>query len=239
MTTCSAFSGFESFGCWMGNFSAIAYFCVQIPQIFLNYKRKTTKGFSPFFVIIRLFGLSFLAVNGIIEHTNVSLIASGILLVIAYDILLVQFCYFEFHPGYYAFLAAPLLPTFMSLVFPSTIVVTDYINAISQVACYIPFVTECIRMETTKGISLFGQHLNFLGSILGLFMCSTTCNCDTPGWLMHIISMLQSCIIYFVALHYNEMRLFDSTQSPVFQHGLSDLDQILQKDEEGEVYPVS
>jgi uncharacterized protein with PQ loop repeat len=236
MSSCSSFSGFESFGCWMGNFSALVYFIAQVPQIILNFRRKTTKGLSPNFVVIRLFGLSFFTVNAIIQSSAASLIALGALLTFAYIILLVQYCYYEYNPCYYGFLTFIIIPIFVSLVFPSTIPVTNYINSISQVACYIPFISECIHLETTKGISLFGQHIKFLGSVMGLFMCATTCGCDTPGWLMHIISMGQACITYIVAIHYNEMRFFDSPLKATKQIGMSDLDQILQKGKEDQLF---
>ena len=227
MSTCVAVNGFESFGCWMGNISALIYFFVQLPQIYKNWQRKSTAGFSPYFLIIRFIGLSFFVVNGTIEKSPMSLLVSGYLILLTFSLLIVQHAYYNFSFQFYFVLLFPLFPALLSSFVKSSIEFTNYINPISQILCYIPFVYECLKSETTKGISLLSQHINFLGSILGIMMCTITCQCSTVGWTFHIVSMFQSIIIYLLAIDYDEFQLIDIKSEFKNRPHMSDLEQIM------------
>ena len=63
------------------------------------------------------------------------------------------------------------------------------------------------------GVSLFGQHLNFLGGILGLYMCSITTSCNDIGWLFYVISVGQSLTVFTLSIYYNEFRIFDKVNN--------------------------
>ena len=228
MVKCEADNGFENFGCWMGNFSAFIYFLVQIPQIYKNFKRKSTEGFSEYFVLIRFIGLSFFVVNGIIEDISTSLLVAGFLILISFAVLIFQYAFYNFHVQFYFTLLFPVFPALLSSFVKSSIPITDFINPLSQILCYIPFIYKCTQKHTTKGVSLLGQHINFLASALGMTMCTITCQCTSVGWLFHVISMCQSLIIYLLALEYDEFKLIDIKEEFEPEKRMPDLELILQ-----------
>ncbi|EAX97884.1 PQ loop repeat family protein [Trichomonas vaginalis G3] len=210
MSTCNAIGAFEKFGCFCGTLSAFIYFVVQFPQIYKNYKRKATIGFSHYYVVIRLFGISFFVVNSIIKKVTWVFILAGFLLFFSYSILLIQHAYYEFKHWDYLYFLMIIIPLVLSICFPSTINITDFVSPICQVVCYIPYIIECLQKETTSGISMLSLHFNFLGAIFGILMCTISIQCDSAGWLLHIISICQSCAIYLIAIDYDEFELFDT-----------------------------
>lgn len=215
MSTCLADGGFEKFGCICGSFAAFVYFFVQIPQIIKNYKRKTTSGFSIYYVIIRLIGTSFFFVNSSIKKLAWPIILSGVLLYISFGFLLVQHAFYEYSRPHYFFLLVIVFPIAFGLAYPASIKITDFINPIFQIVAYIPFINECLKAKTTSGVSLLSFHINFLGSVLGILMCTITDQCDSTGWFLHIISMCQSAAIYMIAIEFNEFNFIDNYKQEV------------------------
>ena len=205
-------SGYDTFGNLCGTVAAVSFFLVQVPQIYLNFLRKSTVGFSWEAIIIRTFGISFHVVNGILAAMSFPLLLTGFLLLTEMFVILTQFALYRQDRRFYIGFLIPIVPVMMSLIWPVTMEYTNYVNPVTQVACYIPFIYECVRVGTTRGISLTGQHLNFLGAVMGLLMCSVTCRCDKIGWLFYFISLGQVTAVYMLAFIYDEFRLFDSPE---------------------------
>ena len=201
--------GYDPFANFCGTAAAVSFFLVQIPQIYLNFMRKSTVGFSWEAIIIRTFGISFHVVNGIVAAMNFPLLLTGFLLLTEMFVILAQFALYREDRRFYIAFLIPIVPVMMSLIWPVTMEYTNYINPITQIACYIPFLYECVRVGTTHGISLTGQHLNFLGAIFGLLMCAITCRCDKIGWLFYFISLGQASAVYILAIMYEEFRFID------------------------------
>ena len=92
---------------------------------------------------------------------------------------------------YLLWLLFPLLPLVLGIYFPSTIPFTSYIKPstaslfllsrcpmtvyllfpVTQITSHLPQLAECVRLKTTSGVSLSSQHLNFIGGVLGIYMC--------------------------------------------------------------------
>lgn len=212
MSSCKG-SGFQGFGCVMGDLAALLFFAVQIPQIIQNHKRKSMEGFSPVFVFVRLLGLSFHVVNGIIEKITFPLIFASSLLLIEFLIFIYQFAVYENNKKYFLGFLIILPAIVISPAFPITLVVTDLINPVSQIACYYPLVMECIRTKSTRGVSLIGQHLNFSAAVFGLLMCTASVSCDGLGWVYYLISLGQSVTVYSLAIYYDEFKI--NNYSPI------------------------
>lgn len=202
-------SSFLKLGYILGSFAAISFMFVQLPQLILNFRRKSTTGFSPFYVVIRMLGLSFHVVNGMITNMTLPLLISGTLLLVELFIFVFQFTRYNKKPLYYISYMVVLIPIILSSLWPKSIEVTSYFNPVVQIVCCVPYILECIRAQTTLGISMFGQHLNFLGGILGLYMCSITTACNDIGWLFYVVPAGQSLTIFTLSIYYNEFRLFD------------------------------
>ena len=144
--------GYDPFASFCGTAAAVSFFLVQIPQIYLNFMRKSTVGFSWEAIIIRTFGISFHVVNGIVAAMNFPLLLTGFLLLTEMFVILAQFALYREDRRFYIAFLIPIVPVMMSLIWPVTMEYTNYINPITQIACYIPFLYECVRVGTTHGI---------------------------------------------------------------------------------------
>ena len=203
------FNTYEDIGCWFGNFGALIFFFVHFPQLLFNYQRKSTEGFSSTSVFIRNFGLSFHVTNSLIEKLHKPYILTGIILLFLLQIYFIQFTIYRKNKKYLFGLLIPIIPFIINFLFPEIISITNWLNPISQIICYIPYIFSCLKVASTNGISLLGQHINFLGGIFGFLMCSINCNCSQMTWLFYCISLIQSLSIFLLSLSYNEYRLFD------------------------------
>lgn len=197
-------------GC--GTVAAITFFLVQIPQIFLNWSRKSTEGLSWESVLIRTFGISFHVVNGIIQEMPFPLLLTGILLLLETLILFIQFAVYKKNRLFYLGFLIPLLPIILSLSCPASIRITNWVNPATQILCYIPLVWVCVENRTTTGISLFGQHLNYMGAVLGILMCGLNCQCNVVAWVFYGISLAQVTSVYVVAFVFDEFRFVDNVK---------------------------
>lgn len=208
-------SSYDDMACWAGNIGAICFFTVNLPQIFLNFRRKSTKGFSVLSVIIRTVGISFFLVNGIMDGSTFPLMFSAALNFLENAIFLVQFALYDQSKTYLFPILTPVIAIVMDVIWPDSIDYTNWLNPATQIACHVPYVAVIIQTGTTRGVSLFGQHLNLLGSVLGMLMCSISCSCDTVGWLYYICPLFQACSVFLFALGYGEFRIFDPEAPPV------------------------
>lgn len=200
---------YDGFACWIGNVAAIVTFLQNIPQIILNLKRKSVKGFSSLSVIIRIFGTSFLMINEIIKKTSFSILLSAILLLIEYVIYIIQFIMYTSNKYYILSFLIPIPCICLSCFWKASITVTQYFPAICSILNYIPFVATVLQAHTTIGISMISQILNYSSGIFGLLQCSIECGCDTISWLFFVISIIQGVIIFIIAMAFGEYRLID------------------------------
>jgi len=209
MLTECGFSSFRDLGCWSGVFGAGFFFFVHFPQIIYNFKRKSTEGFSSLAVLLRIVGLSFHVFNSLVQNLEFQYVLTGILLLIENFVYVLQFIVYRKKKSYLfaIFLVFPAL--FLAVFYPETVESTNWINSFTQIVGYIPYLALCIIHGTTKGISMFGQHLNYCGSVCGIIMCSISCNCSSTTWSFYVISLFQSLSVFLLGLMYEEYRFLD------------------------------
>ena len=176
-------SSYDDLACWAGNIAAISFFVVQVPQILLNYRRKDTTGFSSLAVVIRVFGGCFMIAISFVTHASFPLLFSAVLNLLENLVFTVQFAMYQSNKLYYLIFAIPVPVILLTALVPSSIKFTKWINPATQVVCYVPYIWVMVQNGTTRGVSLLGQHLNMIGGVLGMLMCSLSCKCDVIGWL--------------------------------------------------------
>lgn len=198
-----------------GHLAAIFYFLCNIPQLYLNFKRHSTKGFSNTFVIMRLFSLSFLVSNSSVEKHPFPIQISGILLLITSIVSAIQISIYNRYFIFLMWLTLPIYIMFISYSWPTTIEYTKWINPVFSLVSYLPLICTCIKARTTAGISVFAQHLNFIGSLFGLLMCNISEFCLNVNWMFYFIGIFQASLVYAVAICFGEMRFFDSQKEKV------------------------
>ena len=206
------FSTRDDLACWFGNCAAFIYFLCNFPQLYLNFKKRSTKGFSNTFVVMKVFALSFLVANSAVEDLPFPIQLSGFLLLFTSVISAIQISVYNHYFKFLLWLTLPFIITFISYTWPSTINYTKWINPIFSLVSYIPLLYTCISARTTYGISVFAQHLNFIGSLFGLLMCQISSFCGFVNWVFYSIGIVQASLVYSVAFYFGEMRLFDSSE---------------------------
>lgn len=198
------------FACWLGNAAALVYFSCNFPQLYINFRRRSTVGFSSTFVVMKLFSISFQVANAAVKNSPFPIQLSGILLLLTSDIYVLQVSFYNHNKPFLLWFLMSFAVFFISYTWPSTITLTQWILPSFSLISYIPFLYTCYTAGTTLGISVFAQHLNFLGSILGLLMCLLAHTCTFVNWCFYLIGVIQASMVYIVAIHFHEMRFFDS-----------------------------
>lgn len=214
------FSTRDDFACLFGNLAAFIYFLCNFPQLYLNFKRRSTKGFSNTFVIMRVFSLSFLVANSAVEGLPFPIQLSGILLLFTSIVSTIQIAIYNRYLLFLFWLTLPFYIMFISYNWPHTIEYTKWINPIISLLSYIPLLYTCISAQTTFGISVFAQHLNFIGSVFGLLMCKISNFCGLVNWIFYLIGIIQASLVYCVAIYYGEMRIFDSSKEATKENSI-------------------
>lgn len=208
-------SSYDDLACWAGNIAAVSFFIVQVPQILLNYRRRSTTGFSSLSVIIRVIGGSFMVSIGFVRHISFPLLFAGILNLLENLVFTIQFALYRQNKWYYLGFAIPVPAVLLTTLVPSSIKFTRWINPATQVICYLPYIWVIIESGTTKGISLLGQHLNMFGGVLGMLMCAISCRCDEIGWLYYLFSLIQAGSVFMIAMSFGEFRIVDPDSPPM------------------------
>ncbi|EAX99042.1 PQ loop repeat family protein [Trichomonas vaginalis G3] len=193
-----------------GYASATFYFLVDLPQIYLNFRTKSTEGFSSLAVCLRMIGNSFNFALCFAEKRSLELIFPSLILFVVHLIQIFQFVWTRRAKPYLIFYSIPVVAFLVVFLIPSSNFITRYFNSASQVICSVPYFYACIRIRSTLGISLFGLHLNFTASILGILMCMINCQPDNVIWMFYFISVMYSVIGFGLAFAYDEYRIFDS-----------------------------
>lgn len=198
--------------CWLGNFSSFCFFIVYIPQFILNFRRKSCSGFSLHSTIIKLIGSAFLCFNSLYNGAGLPVFLYGALNTAEHLLFLFQFSYYSSSKK--AIFVSPviLIPFLLAKYYPESLPVTDYIKPITQIISHIPQLQQCIKLGTTLGCSLVGQHINMVGAFFGLMMCQLNNEKSTKMWLLYLNSIFQAVSLYILAILYNEMRFCDVTK---------------------------
>ncbi|OHT17164.1 PQ loop repeat family protein [Tritrichomonas foetus] len=198
--------------CWLGNIASLCFFIVYVPQFMLNYNRKSVKGFNLPSTALKLVGSSFLFINSLYNNSSFPVFLYGFLNTMQHAAFLFQFWIYDNRPDALLLLFIILIPVIICQLFPFLIPYTDLIKPICQIVSHIPQLMHCIRIHTTSGISMLGQHLNLIGCVLGCLMCFLIDEQSIKTWLIYFNSGFQSFSMYLVAFWYHEMRIFDSPQ---------------------------
>jgi hypothetical protein len=103
----------------------------------------------------------------------------------------------------------PVPAFFFTRYFPRLREVAALVNPATQIICYVPLVTTMIGAGTSRGVSLFGQHLNFCGGLWGFAMCALAFNCRVIDWCFYGISVLQAMAVFGTAIYFGEFRVLD------------------------------
>ena len=210
------FSYPKGFACWLGNIASILFVSVYVPQFRLNYKRKSVEGFSLSSVVLKYSGNAFLFVNSIFQKAAIPiLLYGGLSLVIQFGFL-IQFYQYKSDILALLYTTIPMIPYFINIAVPSLVPITDSIKPITQVLSLVAQVVKCIKLKTTVGVSIFGQHLNVIGAFLGFIMCILIGPMPLSTWLIYINSLIQGTTLYVLAMCYHEMRCYDSPDNKIY-----------------------
>jgi len=161
---------------FLGGLATLLFAVQYIPQAHYNYSRKDVLGFSATGIVIKLIGASFLTVNSLATFEPWPVLGYGLANTIQHFFFMIQFGIYpagEHAPRRLLFLWLffLLLPYYLAKYLPASIPYTSYIKPITQIVSHLPQLSECWRLQTTRGVSLASQHLNFLGGLAGLYMC--------------------------------------------------------------------
>ncbi|EFC48980.1 predicted protein, partial [Naegleria gruberi] len=151
----------------------MATFCFTVqylPQAYLNYKRKSVKGFSTTGILLKLIGSAYLGVNSYLMGEALSVVLYGAFNIAQHIIFMIQFTVFTNRRIFLLCIFIPIVPLFCGVSYPETIPYTNLIKPISQIISHIPQLLVTWEARSTEGVSLASQHLNLLGGIAGIFM---------------------------------------------------------------------
>jgi uncharacterized protein with PQ loop repeat len=184
--------------CWLGNVASFAFFIVYVPQFVLNFRRKSCKGFSLQSTAIKLIGSSFLFVNSVFNHSVFPVFLYGFLNTGQHIAFLVQFWLYGGSSFPLWLSLIPLAPLAICLTVPRLVPFTDLVKPFCQIASHIPQLRQCLKLRSTAGVSLVGQHLNFAGCVLGCGMCAMLHEQSVKSWLIYVNSGLQAFSLFFL-----------------------------------------
>jgi hypothetical protein len=201
----------EEYAHIFGDLSSVCFFLVYVPQFLFNYRRRSVMGFSLSSVVLKLFGSSFLFVNSVYREAPFPYIIYGLLNTVEHSLFLAQFLLYGKQIRPLLFIATPILPWFICEYFPELIKVTDLVKPVTQLISSVPQLLASIAVKTTTGLSMYGQHLHLIGSILGFMMLLLQQNFSFFAWFLYATAFFQAYSIYILAAWYGELRLTDES----------------------------
>ncbi|EGC29459.1 hypothetical protein DICPUDRAFT_42859 [Dictyostelium purpureum] len=154
----------------LGIISSGCFGVQYLPQMMLNYRRKSCQGFSSSGIIIKLIGASFLFINAWLTGETLPIVFYGLINVLQHTIFLFQFSIYDSLASrkYLPWIGFPIIPFLIGIQFPYTMFITNSFKPITQVLSHLPQVALCYQSKTTNGVSLPSQYLNFIGGIAGV-----------------------------------------------------------------------
>lgn len=206
-------NSYDGLACWIGNIGAILMFSGDIPQIIHNFRRKSLEGFSGLSVAISTFGSCFVFINSLLSLSAFSTKLAGGLLLIENIIFDIQFIYYDKNWLFFIPLGLCIPVILLSSLWPASIVVTRWFSPICSILNFIPYIVVLFEVKTTLGLSMISQHIAFISGALGMLMCSIVCAPNALEWFFYITDMIQSIIIYIIAMIFGEFRYFDTIKS--------------------------
>eukprot|EP00163_Fabomonas_tropica_P029908 TRINITY_DN6588_c0_g1_i2.p1 TRINITY_DN6588_c0_g1~~TRINITY_DN6588_c0_g1_i2.p1 ORF type:complete len:181 (+),score=28.28 TRINITY_DN6588_c0_g1_i2:101-643(+) len=160
-------------------------------------------------MLIKLVGGGFLFVNAFLLGEPAPVWMYGFLGFFQYSVLLFQMGLYSNRPLLKVvclpFLIGPLL---LGTFIPSSMALSNTIKPFTQIASHVTQLAVCIQNKSTKGVSLNSQHFNFIGAILGVFMCCVIPPKANTTWFLYVNSLFQASSFYAVALFYGGVRFF-------------------------------
>jgi len=188
---------------YFGIFSSICFALQYLPQTYLNFQRKSVKGFSTLGIIIKLFGASFLLVNSYLNGETFPVIFYGLINVIQHSIFILQFFFYTSESNYLQWLLFPAIPYLIGKFFPESLPFTNTIKPITQILSHLPQLKVCYDIKTTSGVSMLSQHFNIIGGILGVYMCFVIPPVSAMTYLIYFNSIFQAVSLYALAIYYD------------------------------------
>ncbi len=190
-----------------GYISTILFTTLYIPQILHNFKRKSTKGFSSLSMMIKIIGGSFHFINAYILNEPNPVILYGFLGLISYSSLLIQIAHYEKKKKLYLFIIiALIIPIILSNLSRNTLIFTNSVKPVSQIASHLAFLYEIYLYKSTKGISILSQHLNLIGGFFGMYMLSIIPAKSKWTYFTYFNSLFQAFTTYISCFIYNNSK---------------------------------
>ncbi|EFA78566.1 transmembrane protein [Heterostelium album PN500] len=172
----------------LGVMSSVCFGLQYVPQMYLNYNRRSVQGFSLHSIVIKLIGAAFLLVNSSLTGDSVNRTLPWI--------------------------AFPVVPYLIGYLYPSTMCkyqgitdITNSVKPITQLLSHLPQMIVCINSKTTIGVSLPSQYLNFVGGVAGVIMCVGIPPKSTLTYFIYINSVWQAISIFIMYFYYDYRKL--------------------------------
>ncbi|KYQ88786.1 transmembrane protein [Tieghemostelium lacteum] len=187
----------------LGFLSSIAFAIQYLPQMKLNYQRKSTQGFSSSGIIIKLIGASFLLVNSWLTGETLPIFFYGLINVVQHSTFMYQFSIYDKNTKYLLWILFPFLPLLMGRLYPKSMYTTNSIKPITQVLSHLPQLIVSYKSKSTQGVSLQSQYLNFFGGVVGVLMLIGIPPVSIMTYFIYINSIAQSVSIFLMYFYYD------------------------------------
>ena len=104
-----------------GYFASLCYAIQYAPQAWLNWRRKSVKGFNTTGIMIKLVGASYFAVNSALNGEELPVIVYGAFNIAQHLIFMFQFTMFTGRRIFLLYCFIPWIPYVCGLLWPETI----------------------------------------------------------------------------------------------------------------------
>mmetsp|Transcript_16846 Transcript_16846/g.27865 ORF Transcript_16846/g.27865 Transcript_16846/m.27865 type:complete len:296 (+) Transcript_16846:136-1023(+) len=181
---------------YMMGVASTCLFGVQwIPQIMLNFNRKSVQGFSPSGAAMKWVGACFLLVNSYTASEPLPVVLYGVLNTVQVAVLISQFALWQ-DSKYFVWLAFPLLPYLMAQLFPLSVPYTSAIKPLLMFLSHFPQLYLCHQMRSTSGVSMTAMHINLVSGIAGAYMFAFVPPKNAAVWGVYLAAIFQAITIY-------------------------------------------
>jgi len=190
----------------LGIFSSICFGVQYLPQMYLNYQRKSVQGFSSTGIIIKLIGASFLFINSWLTGETIPVVFYGLINVVQHTIFMFQFSIYDSSAKFTKYLpwvTFPIIPFIIGYHYPQTMYITNSIKPITQVLSHLPQVIVCYRSKSTSGVSLPSQYLNLFGGVTGVIMCIGIPPVSRLTYFIYAFSVVQAVSLFLMYFYYD------------------------------------
>eukprot|EP01104_Vermistella_antarctica_P016681 TRINITY_DN5735_c0_g1_i1.p1 TRINITY_DN5735_c0_g1~~TRINITY_DN5735_c0_g1_i1.p1 ORF type:complete len:283 (+),score=33.86 TRINITY_DN5735_c0_g1_i1:166-1014(+) len=191
---------------FMGVLASLCFTLQYSPQFFMNWKKKSVKGFSSSSIIIKLVGACFLFVNVVVTGEARVVQVYGLFNVCQHLFFIVQFQLYkpdEDKRNFLYFFFLPAVPYLLWWYFPSSVEFTNMLKPAAQVASHVPQVATCWRNKSTSGLAMNTQHLNFIGGVAGMYMCYVIPPISWTTYAVYVNSCLQALSLYGLYFYFD------------------------------------